>query len=253
MSPLRGIFFDLDDTLIGYAEAERSALLAGCLHAARARPAGDGRPAIDPDTLAQAIYEAYARRYAYGTPGYRELATLSVTDFRRLLTEDALRSFGIEDPGLAEALIGAYARAEEQALAAFPDAEETLRRLRPHFRLGLITNGPSAMQRAKLAALALDGYFEAIVVDTEFGHPKPDARIFRHAADLVGLAPAELLFVGNSLAADIAGARAAGWTSVWLNPEGSAPDDPEDATPDHVIGRLQDLLGLPRVAEALAR
>ena len=259
MSPLRGIFFDLDDTLIGYAEAERSALLAGCTLAARARPAGDGRPggdgrpAIDPDTLAEAIYEAYARRYAYGTPGYGELATLSVTDFRRLLTEDALRSFGIADPDLTEALIAAYARAEAQALTAFPDAETTLRRLRPHFRVGLITNGPAAMQRSKLAALALDGYFEVIVVDTEFGHPKPDARIFRHAAALVGLDPAELLFVGNSLAHDVAGARAAGWTSVWLNPEGAPPADaPEAAMPDHVICRLEDLLNLPRVAEALA-
>ena len=248
---LRGIFFDLDDTLIGYAEAEQSALLAGCALAARAQ--ADGRRAIDADTLAQAIYEAYARRYAYGTPGYRELATLPVEEFRRLLTRDALDSFGIEDPVLTETLIRAYARAEEQALAAFPDAEETLRRLRPHVRLGLITNGPSAMQRAKLAALALDGYFDAIVVDTEFGHPKPDRRIFRHAADLVALAPAELLFVGNSLAHDIAGARAAGWTSVWLNPEGAPPSDdvPEDAVPDHVICRLQDLLSLPRVAEAL--
>ncbi len=242
--PLRGIFFDLDDTLIGYADAERSALLAGCVLAAQVNPI------IDSDTLADAIYEAYEQRYTYGTPGYAELASVSVADFRRLLTEDALDSLGVHDPALTAALVEAYAAAEKEALIAFPDTEATLRRLRPHFRIGLITNGPSAMQREKLAALALDGYFEAIVVDTEFGHPKPDVRIFEHAAAQVGLAPPELLFVGNSLAHDIEGARDAGWTSVWLN-AAMAPLRPADPTPDFTIRRLSELLTLPRVADAL--
>lgn len=243
MTTLRGIFFDLDDTLIDYAEAERSALLAGCALAARRRPA------IDADTLATAIYDAYTRRYAYGTPGYADLATLSVDEFRRLLTEDALRSFGIDDPALVHDLIAAYTDAEAEALATFPDAETTLKKLRPHFHLGLITNGPSAMQRAKLAALALDGYFDVVIVDSEFGHPKPDPRIFQHAARLVRLTPGELLFVGNSLAHDIAGARAAGWISVWLNPASVAPTG--DNRPDYTIGCLRDLCELAPVAKAL--
>ena len=243
---LRGIFFDLDDTLIGYAEAERSALLAGCALAARVRPD------VDADRLSSAIYDAYQRRYAYGTPGYADLATLSVETFRRRLTQDALRSFGIDDAALAEALVAAYAEAEGEALAVSPDAEETLKGLRPHFRLGLVTNGPSAMQRTKLGALALEGYFDVIVVDTEFGHPKPDARIFEHAAARVGLTPGELLFVGNSLEHDIAGARAAGWTSVWLNPAGRRRSA-GDPMPDHTIARLGDLPALPVVAQALPR
>jgi putative hydrolase of the HAD superfamily len=154
--PLRGVFFDLDDTLIGYAEAERHALLAGCALACHANPV------IDADALASAIYDAYETRYAYGTPGYAELARIPVSEFRRLLTEDALRALGAgDDPALVGTLVEAYETAEQDALLRFPDADETLRRLRPHVRLGLITNGPSAMQRAKLAALALDGYFDA--------------------------------------------------------------------------------------------
>jgi putative hydrolase of the HAD superfamily len=244
---VRGIFFDLDDTLIGYAEAERRALLAGCALASHVNPA------VDADALAAAIYDAYEQRYAYGTPGYAELARIGVADFRRLLTEDALRTLGLRnDPNLVGALVDAYETAEQEALLRFPDAEETLRRLRPYVRLGLITNGPSAMQRAKLAALALDGYFDVIVIDTEFGHPKPDARIFEHAARQVGLAPSELLFVGNSLAHDIAGARRAGWTAVWLREAGAGPLHPTDPVPDHTIGCLSELLALPRVVSILA-
>lgn len=246
--PLRGIFFDLDDTLIGYAEAERRALVAGCVLASHVNPA------IHADALAGAIYDAYAQRYSYGTPGYADLAKISAHDLRLRLTGDALFALGTgRDPNLTKMLVAAYENAERDALLRFPDADETLRRLRPCVRLGLITNGPSDMQRAKLAALALDGYFDAIVVDTEFGHPKPDARIFAHAADQVGLPASELLFVGNSLPADIAGARGAGWTSVWLRAPSEAPPGPDDPVPDHVISRLSELLDLPRVAQALAQ
>lgn len=241
---LRGIFFDLDDTLIGYADAERSALLAGCALANRLNPA------IDENTLAGAIYDAYAARYEYGTPGYADLATLSVDDLRRALTSDALDALGIRDPALVDDLLAAYADAEARALVALPGASETLARLRPRFRLGLITNGPSAMQRAKLAALALDDHFEVIVVDTEFGHPKPDQRIFAHAAGRIGLAPRELLFVGNSLAHDIAGARAAGWITAWMNPADICRREGAPS-PDYTISCLADVCDLPPVRAAL--
>jgi putative hydrolase of the HAD superfamily len=242
---LRGIFFDLDDTLIGYTEAERRALSAGC------RLAAQINPEINERALGAAIYEVYARGYSYGTPGFAELGTLPVTEFRFRLTDAALRRFGVSDPALTGALVDAYAIAERAALRAFPHVAETLRLLRPHFRLGVITNGPSAMQREKLAVLALEGLFEEIVVDTEFGHPKPDARIFDHAARLVGLAPAELMFVGNSLEADIAGARTAGWASVWMR-EPRAPEPAAGvAAPDFTIRDIAEVPHLPPVAAVL--
>jgi len=242
---LRGIFFDLDDTLIGYAAAEQSALSAGCALAARLDPA------IDEERLSAAIYDVYRQRFEYGTPGYGDLRTLPTRAFRRVLTEEALRSLGIGSADLTDTLLAAYEQAEADALETFPDAVETLSALRPYFRVGLITNGPSAMQRGKLAALALDGWFEEIVVDTEFGHPKPDARIFEFASERVALPPGELLFVGNSLEADIAGANAAGWTSVWMNPGGEPLPVASGLTPDYVIRRLTELLSLPPVAASM--
>ncbi|MBC8102852.1 MAG: HAD family hydrolase [Cytophagales bacterium] len=249
-APLQGIFFDLDDTLIGYAEAERAALTASC------RLAAQLNPALQASALAHAIYDIYKTRFAYGTPGYGELATLSVSGFRLHLTEAALAQLGVEANGaFVAALMDAYESAETQTLRVFPEAVETLSRLRLHFRLGVITNGPSTVQRSKLAALALNGFFEVIIVDTEFGHPKPDSRIFDHAARCFGLAPGSLLFVGNSLAYDVTGARHAGWTSVWMNPL-SLPlpshfSPASVSTPDYIIHHLSDLLTLPPVARSL--
>src|SRR5205823_2007858 len=100
--------------------------------------------------------------------------------------------------------------------------------------------------------LALVDWFDIIVIDTEFGCPKPDRRIFDHAATSVGLPPAELLFVGDGLIPDVGGSRAAGWRSVWYNPR-DEPLPPGAAPPDHTVRRLMDLLVLPEVAAVLRR
>jgi HAD superfamily hydrolase (TIGR01549 family) len=241
---LHGIFFDLDDTLIDYSEAEHAALLAGC------RAAATHYPALEPDALADAIYEAYQMQYAYGTPGFAQLKTLSVSDFRRQLTTEALNVLGVRDADFVETLLTIYAETERETLRPFPDVQETLATLRSYFYLGVITNGPSAMQREKLAAMALDGAFDVIIVDTEFGHPKPDPRIFEYAAAQAECSAEELLFVGNSLEHDVAGAKEAQWTSVWLNTGWILP--PRHAPlPDFTIRRLGEVVDLPPVAAAI--
>jgi putative hydrolase of the HAD superfamily len=58
----------------------------------------------------------------------------------------------------------------------------TLRSLRERgLKLGVITNGQGPVQRRKLAALALDREFDAVLVSGEEGVRKPDAEIFRRA------------------------------------------------------------------------
>jgi len=241
---VRGIFFDLDDTLIHYTHAERAALTAGC------RLANQLRPEINERGLALALLEIYAEQYAHGTVGYVELATLTVDEFRMRISGEALRLFGIDDPDLTATLVAAYRKAEAEALRAFAYADEVLTQLRPRFYLGIITNGPSSTQREKIAAVSIADRFDAILVDTEFGCPKPDPRLFAHAARRAELTPSELIFVGNSLEADIEGARRAGWTSVWLNAEGE--DLPPGAPiPDYTIASLDELLTLPPIVAAL--
>ena len=231
---IRAVFFDLDDTLIGYAAAERAAL-----------EAAGAVLCVKTDDLAAALYAAYTARYDYGTPGYAELAALTEGELRGTLTADAMRTLGIAtDAALAQRAIETYAASERAALKPFGDTLDTLDSLARRYPLGVITNGPSSMQRAKLAATGLRHQFALIVVDTEFGHPKPDPRIFAHAAARIGFAPDELLFVGNSAEADVAGARAAGWTSVYLNAAGT-PFPASLSAPHYTIRTLTELCALP--------
>jgi 5'-nucleotidase len=244
---LRGVFFDLDNTLIPTREVERAALAASW--AAVFGSSG----AMDPIALQKAIRNVYETRFGYGTPGYVELADLSAEKLAAELWTDVLAPWGLPAGDAVERLIHAYSEAERALLAPTAGALDTLDTLRAAgLKLGLITNGASAIQRRKLKVLAWEDFFDTVVVDTEFGHPKPDCRIFDHAAAAVGLPPAELMIVGDHLTADIGGGRSAGWRAVWYNAE-RKPLPPDAAPPDQTIHTLAELLTLPEIETMLRR
>jgi FMN phosphatase YigB (HAD superfamily)/membrane-associated phospholipid phosphatase len=139
-------------------------------------------------------------------------------------------------------------------VSAMDGAQDSLRRLRPYYRLIVATNADDSGERDVLAALSrvgLDGLVDGVVSSRDVGVRKPDALFYRAALLRAGraglpLAPSRAVMVGDSWPNDVAGARAAGLRAVWLNP--SKARRPEGAAaPDAEIRKLADL---PR---ALAR
>lgn len=84
------------------------------------------------------------------------------------------------------------------------------------FRLGLITNGPSWTQRAKITQLELERWFDVLIVSAEFGVDKPDVAIFQHALTCLDVTAADAVMIGDNPDADIRGAHAAGMRAVWI-------------------------------------
>ncbi|WP_395144328.1 HAD family hydrolase, partial [Armatimonas sp.] len=164
MGCLKGIFFDLDDTLISTSAAMHAALLATL----------PLLPKQNLQTLTAALTSSYQTLWGYGTPGYTALKTISTPELRRLLTHEALSRLGIQEEALTLAMVERYAQAEKVALQPLPGVQETLEKLQPHFQLGIITNGPSHIQREKLAQAGLTAYFSVVIADADFGAPKPD-------------------------------------------------------------------------------
>ena len=106
----------------------------------------------------------------------------------------------------------------------------------------------SNVDRADLeAVLAFHGLsFPAVVTSEDVGAYKPSPLIFRRALALLGLRADEVLHVGDSLHADVAGARASGIAAVWVNRRGRPVPDGMD--PASVIGDLADLTARLRPA-----
>jgi len=128
-----------------------------------------------------------------------------------------------------------------RSLRIFPDAVEAIKRLSSGHILALVTNGQPDYQRAKVEALGLLPYFQVFLISGEVGMGKPAPGIFLEAARRVGVNLSEAMHIGDSLANDVAGAKAAGLTAVWLNRAGTTR--PADApVPDHEIASLGELL-----------
>ncbi|MCC5808568.1 MAG: HAD-IA family hydrolase [Opitutales bacterium] len=120
-----------------------------------------------------------------------------------------------------------FTAAFEDAFAAFAEgrrwrvtdgAAELLGALKVHgYSLAVLSNSDSRF-RTVLGDHGLDEYFDHCFLSGEVGFEKPDIRIFRHTEIALGLAPVQILHVGDSSSADYAGATAAGWHAFLLDP-----------------------------------
>ncbi len=212
----RAILFDLDDTLYDLRSYWRGRLHEA-IHAVLARYPHFNRDAL----VHQAITE---KVYIDRLPAF-------------------LRGQGVDDESLIASAHALFGHDWFGRLVLFDDAIQTLEALRPRFKLGLVTNGPSRTQRPKIEQFQLVDYLDLLIVSEEVGVAKPDPAIFAIALDQLGVVPSEALFVGDSPEFDLHGAAAAGMPFIWMNPRGEVL--PADVVqPVAVIERLTELLPL---------
>jgi len=125
------------------------------------------------------------------------------------------------------------------SLARLTTNVRLLQRLRRRYRLGLVSNFYGNLGDV-CAEAGLADLFDVMVDSTRVGVTKPDARIFRHAMDALGVAADAATFIGDSPSRDMAGARAVGMRHVWLT--GARQPSPTPCCPgDRVIAALAEL------------
>ncbi len=260
---LQAVFFDLDDTLVVDEAVSREALaavgeLARTRHGAEAdRYVRDavrhakalwqsGPSHVFCRSIGISAFECLWGKFEGSTPDLRLLREWSHA-YREQVFDAALREQMIESVDGARELSDAFAAERRRLQRLMPDARETLARLSARYTLAMLTNGAPDLQREKIAASGLGAFFRAVAVSGEHGIGKPRPEIFHRLAAECGVEPAECVMVGNSLERDIAGARAAGMTAIWLQVPGS--EEPAEVEPDHTI---TGLAALPALLEKLA-
>ena len=161
----------------------------------------------------------------------------NLEEIRRQAFERTLEHVGCPDKDLAAHLNTIYRKHRFEDIELYPDVIPTFDALAPHFKLGLLSNGNTYPERC-----GLEGYFTFVVFSQDVQVEKPDPRIFEITAQRAGCELAQLLHVGDSLETDIAGARNAGVSSVWLNRE-----DVTNNTwiqPDYEVTSLTEILAI---------
>jgi putative hydrolase of the HAD superfamily len=147
--------------------------------------------------------------------------------FRRLFA--AAGTTASED--LARDAAAAYRQRYSEARRAVSGAAALLRLVRSRARVGIVSNNLLEEQRDKLRVCGLTPYVDELVVSEEAGTAKPDPAIFALALERLGCEPRAAVMVGDSWAADIAGARAAGIRAIWFNPHGEPVPSGEPSVP----------------------
>lgn len=92
-------------------------------------------------------------------------------------------------------------------------------------RVGVLSNSEGALAEL-FHEIAIADAFATIVDSGKVGIEKPDPRIFAHTLAVLGApADARAIHIGDSWAADVVGARGAGWRAIWFGPKVKPVDD----------------------------
>lgn len=165
--------------------------------------------------------------------GFINKDTLVNTRFRLLFLE-----LGLDIDGAA--FEANYQPALARGAFLISGAVDLCRRLKPYFRLYIITNGVSDTQYSRLAATGLSVWMDGIFVSEDAGAQKPKKDFFDYmAARIPDYNPKKALVIGDSLTSDIQGGINAGIDTCWYNPHKT--ENTLDIKPDYEIHELEDI------------
>ena len=206
ISTYKAIFFDAGDTLVTIPAAHE--MMAAYLEEQRFSP---GR-----DQIRQLLEQAIDRFY-YNKTDYADTACTPESDrafwidiYRYMLDRLGAGNVWTEEQlhTICHELYDLFVSPKHYAL--FDDVADVLEQLaRRGFRLGLVSNFAPTL-RDILTVHGIAHYFDPLVVSTEAGLEKPNPAIFTLALELAGLAPHEVLYVGDHETNDIWAPRQAG-------------------------------------------
>jgi putative hydrolase of the HAD superfamily len=229
----RALLIDLDDTVVRYGAGGEGLWAEVLGRFARVLP-------VAPERLLAAVDAV--REPFWADPERSRLARQDMFAARRVIMAQAFDRLGLSLEGeLVREVADAYSSEREARVAPFPGALEALAELRRRgHRLGLLTNGGARLQRAKIERYDLARFFDVVRIEGEVGVGKPAPAAFAGALAALGAAGEPAAMVGDDLDADVAGGRAAGLATVWVDHAGRGT--PGRARPDRVVRALAELL-----------
>ncbi|MFZ6026763.1 MAG: HAD family hydrolase [Chloroflexota bacterium] len=138
-----------------------------------------------------------------------------------------IEALGVE-PALAKSLaVGVHRRITDEyhPISQVPaETIETLKSLQQAGFLMAVVSNRSSNFEAELADLGLSSYFQYAIAAGEINSWKPEAEIFLHSVQRLGITPQQALYVGDNYYADVLGAQKAGLHPVLVDPDEVFPD-----------------------------
>ena len=211
---IRAVLFDLDETLIDRTETMRRFLLGQHLRFTD-------------------LHSCTDEEYAEACLGHQQ------NGYADKLTAFTLACFdlGFSSNRLAAEIFEDFKDRYGKEPVLFTGARDTLDMLSQCYRIGLVSNGRTKGQTAKIEASGIAKYFSSICISESVGCKKPDHAIFLACLSELSVSPSDAVFVGDNPKADIEPAKSLGMRAVWLKNEHFS----EPAFCDGVIMSIEEL------------
>lgn len=222
------VFFDLDHTLWDFNANSREALAD---ISAKYKLVEKGIPSLE-----VFLQEYYAINERLWEEYRKDLITKESLRYDRF--HEALMKFNINDRELARAIGDDYTGTAPFKTNLFPNAIQTLDYLSGKYELHIITNGFEETQHVKLKHSKIDHYFTHVITSERSGFKKPDDRMFHYSLQTTNAKVENSIMIGDSLEADVLGAKSVGMRQVYFNPDGRKHS--EELT--HEVKDLSELL-----------
>jgi putative hydrolase of the HAD superfamily len=229
------LLLDLDDTILDDTGARDECWRLACDAGADARPGLDPKALLREVERVRDLFWSDADRHRAWRPKMREAWGQ--------IASDALAALGVDDPALGSLIGDRHFELRDAAITPLPGAVEALHQLRSlGVTLGLVTNGGSEGQRAKVERFALAAHFDYIGIEGEVGYGKPHRVAYETALRSLGAAAEDAWMVGDNLEWDVSGAQAVGIYGIWLDRHCRGLPHDASARPDRIIRSLSELL-----------
>jgi len=125
---------------------------------------------------------------------------------------------------------------------------DIVKELKKDYKVGLLSNNVKEWIEKALDNHKISGLFDGVIVSSEVGARKPDARIYLAALKKFSVKPEETVFVADEIGEDLVGAKGCGLKTVWLDSgvenqwKQSEREISEWFRPDATIKELKDVI-----------
>ena len=192
---IKGVVFDLDNTLLDFMKMKEFAVKAaikGMIEAGL--KVNEDKSYIEINS----IYEEF---------GWENQKVFDVF---------LEKTIGHVDNKFLAAGIVAYRRAREANLMAYPNVNKTLLTLsKSGIKLGVVSDAPSREAWMRIYYLNLHHYFDVVITYDDSGERKPSPKPFQLALNGMGLRPEETIMIGDWPERDVVGAQQIGMKTAF--------------------------------------
>jgi len=229
---MQTLFFDLDHTLWDFEKNSREALTEGydVLNLA-AEGVGELKKYIS----------SYEQANNWCWAEYRA-GRIQKEQLRGLRFALAMEPWGLsENKELGEKLGKHYIETSPFKTNLIEGTVEVLEELKSRgHRMLILTNGFEEVQHLKVERCGLAKFFDEVYTSDALGFKKPNPLAFQLALEMASEQAENVTMLGDSLEADIIGAREAGWGQVYFNPQGT----PHTEEIQHEVKSLVEILDI---------